>query len=397
MREEIRDFFKFLVKLLSKLFLHIYYIFPINNTIFFMTNMGKSYSGNPKYIYEKMITDERFKRYNIIWCFKDIEKNKNEVKKSESNKVIFIKKNNYIKFFYYILTSKILIYNCGGFSYVPIRKKQFLVETWHGGGTFKKIGLSVKNKTYFSKLGIKMASKDIKLFISSSKKFSEQTIRESMGYKGKILNSGMPRNDILFLLNKEKVCEIKQKLNLSFDDKLILYAPTFKGTEHNARNLDERVETLNSNLIKDELKKRYGGNWKFFVRGHQYASNIENIDNDGDWTKYPDMQELLLIADVLITDYSSSMWDFAFMNKICLLYTPDINNFSENERGFYSPIDIWPGIQFTNNNQIKRLIENLNKKEYEKKIKQYLTDIGSYENGTASIKVINALYEEIKK
>lgn len=396
MKEEIRDFFKLLIKLIMRLFLHIYYIFPINNnSIFFMTNMGKSYSGNPKYIYEKMIADERFKEYNFIWCFKNVEKREMEVLKSDTTK--FVKKNNYFAFFYYLLTSRILIYNCGGFSYAPIRKKQFLIETWHGGGALKKIGLSLKNKSFSSKIGIKLASNDIKLFVSSCKMFSEQCIKESMGYNGKILNSGMPRNDIFFLKNEEKIKSIKEKLNLSLNDKIILYAPTFKGTEHNAKSLDEKSELLNVRMLKDEFKKKYGGTWKFFIRGHQYTKTVENIINDEDWSDYPDMQELLLITDVLITDYSSCMWDFAFTNRTCLLYTPDLDNYNHNERGFYTPIDIWPGIQFSSNKEISNIVKNLNQKDYELKVKKYLNYTGSYENGTATSQVLDEIYEELRK
>lgn len=387
----MRDNFKFLIKLLLRLLLKIYYVFPIRKRIFFMSTFGKSYSCNPKYLYESMMDDHRFSDYSFVWCFVHPD----EVDVKGCNRTKIIKKGNHVLFFYYILTSKIIVYNCGGFSFVPIRKKQFLLETWHGGGTFKRVNLTVANKSESSKKGIRMASNDVKAFIGTCEVNDKMFIREGMGYTGEIIKSGFPRNDILFIDDNDFRQNIKKKLGLDKNVHYVLYAPTFKGHEHNAVNLNSNVESISPNLVVTALQHSFGGEWKFVTRGHQYVGELSIKSADDDWSPYPDMQELLVAADVLITDYSSSIWDFALTGKPCFLYVPDLEEYAKDERGFLRPIDTWPGITALNNNELVERIINFNKKAYVDKVSEYLTKCGSYETGEACGIVKDYLYEHV--
>lgn len=388
----MRDNIKLFIKYVMRFILHIYWIFPINKKrIFFMSTFGKSYSCNPKYIYKSIIQDERFKDYNLIWCFINPE----EIEEKFNNNVKIIKKSNYLVYFYYLLTSRVVIYNCGGFSYAPIRNNQLLIETWHGGGAFKNVGLTVENKSFASKKGIMIASKEIKLFISSCGLSTNTLIRSSMAYNGEVLQSGMPRNDILVNQSEEKKKEIRERLKLDSETKIILYAPTFKGSEHKAVNISSDHEIINPFIIKELLEKRYNCKWKFAMRGHQYA-NASKLDGaDYDWSSYPDMQELLLIADVLITDYSSSIWDFSIMKKMCLLYVPDLNNYEKNERGFITPFDKWPGIPVYTNSEFEKVIMNFDKYAYMDKIDNFIKYSNSYEKGTACEQVKTYILKDL--
>ncbi len=385
----IRDNFKLYFKYVMRFFLKIFWIFPIRkNTVFLMANMGKGYLCNPKYIYKSMISDSKFLNYQYIWCFN--EPNKIDRENFNENTQI-IGKRNYFKFFYYLLTSEIIIYNCGGFSYAPIRKKQFLIETWHGGGAFKKVGLSVDKKSNSSKKGIELAMKDVKLFLSTCEMATNKLIREAMGYHGPVLNSGFPRNDILFENNQDYIYEIKDKLNLKRDEKVIIYAPTFRGDENHAKGFNDKYEIINPNLIKETLSKKFGGVWKFYVRGHQYAQNILLDGADGDLSQYPDMQELLLISDVLITDYSSSIWDYSITNKMSFLYVPDLNEYDTLERGFLTPFVKWPGIKVISNSDFVEKINTYSKESQISKNESFMKWCNGYENGTACLCVKDAI------
>lgn len=355
-----------------------------------MSTMGKQYSCNPKYIFENMIKNDEIsnKELEYVWAFN----NPNEFKNINAK---LICKNNILVYFYYLLTSKVIVYNCGGFSYAPIRKSQFLVETWHGGGAFKKVGFAIKDKSNASKIGIKMASNDIKLFLSSSGVSSEMLIKDAMNYKGEILNSGLPRNDKLFIESLGYKNEVKKKIGIGNDKKLVLYAPTFKGTENKAVSLDEKWEQINPSEVKQILKERFGGDWLFAVRGHQYNDEINMEGIDIDFSKYEDMQELLLVADILITDYSSSIWDFAITKKPCFLFTPDLDNYQHKERGFLVPIKKWPGIIAKSNLELKNQISEFDFKEYNNKLNKFFIEMGSYEKGTASDTVIKRIIKEL--
>lgn len=390
----MKDICKLLIKIVSRTILKLFYIFPIkNNKIFFMSNFGKNYNCNPKYIYESMIEDSNFSNIDYIWCFK----NKEDKCLPKNNSTKTISKKNLFVYFYHLLTSRVIIYNCGGFSYAPIRKKQFLVETWHGGGVFKKVGLTVQNKSNSSKIGIKLASKDIKLYLSSCECASKNVIRESMGYKGEILDSGSPRNDMFFnSLDKNKMNELKKKLKIDSKKNIVLYAPTFKGREDKAVNIKGEYETINPLVIKTILKEKFGGDWIFLTRGHQYAGKIKLNGEDYDVSSYENMQDILLISDVLITDYSSSMWDFGIMRKPCFLFVSDLDDYKNNERGFYINIKEWPGIICKNNEELSYSIMNFSKEKYNKKIENYFKKVKSYEKGTACSDVKNRILKEIE-
>lgn len=385
-----RDNGRLWIKHMLRFLLKVFWVCPIKKkTVFFMANMGKNYLCSPKYLYESMLKDKRFDDYQYVWCFRNLNTMDTV---SFSSRTIIVEKNNYIKFFYFLLTSEIVIYNCGGFSYAPIRSKQLLIETWHGGGAFKKVGLAIKNKSGASKKGIMLAMKDVKLFLSSCELSTQLLIREAMCYKGKVINSGLPRNDIFFKCNTKLIADVRKRLGLCEEDKVVLYAPTFKGDEKKATILSEGYEVLNPNIIKNALKTKYGGNWMFFTRGHQYTDGIKLDGSDGDLSAYPDMQELLLISDILITDYSSSIWDFALMKKPCYLFVPDINNFEKNERGFMVPFDIWPGIKVLSNQEFEKVISNFSYDAYIEKVEYYFSLCGSYETGEACEKVKSEIF-----
>lgn len=382
---ELRDRFKLCVKYVMRLLLKVYWIFPIKrNKVLFMANMGKGYLCNPKYIYESMLQDTRYSDYEFIWCFRDISGHESLL----NNKNTFIvNKNNYFKYFYQLLTSGVIIYNCGGFSYAPIRKKQYLIETGHGGGLQKRNGFLVANKSSSSNKGIALASKDIKLWISSSKLQTEMYTRQAMAYAGEVLESGYPRTDLFFRATDEMKRNIRQRLGISKAKKVVLYAPTFKGDEGHAVALSEGIEVINVKTVKNELRQKFGGDWLFAKRGHQYSQEVGVDGTDYDWTKYPDMQEILLITDVLITDYSSCLWDFAIMKKPCFLYVPDLRTYRDADRGFYIPIEKWAGVVVHDNSEWTTKIEQFDQLEYINWVEKYLDMMGSFENGTATEQV----------
>lgn len=379
---EIRDEIKLSIKYAMRLFLKSYWLIPIKkNRIFFMANMGKGYLCNPKYIYESMLVDPEYTDYEFVWCLREPGKHRELL---NNRKTVLVNRNDYRKYFYYLLTSDIVIYNCGGFSYAPIRKKQFLVETGHGGGLQKKNGFLLSNKSKFSNKGIALASKDIKLWISSSNLQSDMYTRQAMAYHGEILDSGYPRSDLFYHATPEKKKEVRQRLGVAENKKIVLYAPTFKGDEGHAVALSEGVEVIDVHTVKSALEKRFGGEWLFAKRGHQYSQEVDIEMADCDWTKYPDMQEILLIADVLITDYSSCLWDFAIMSKPCFLFVPDLKAYRDKDRGFYIPIEKWAGIMVCKNSEWDTQIEKFDASNYSVVVKDYLDMMGSFEHGSAT-------------
>ncbi|MBO7563674.1 MAG: CDP-glycerol glycerophosphotransferase family protein [Clostridiales bacterium] len=377
----MKDELKLILKHIMRFILKIFWIFPIKkNTIFFMSYMGKGILCNPKYIYYSMADDGRFADYTFIWCFKHPENFKNQYF-SKNTRIIC--KRNLFSYFYHLLTSETIIYNCNGFSYAPIRKKQFLIETMHSGGVFKGVGFTVDNKTKASKKGITLANKDIKMYISSAELSTKYYIRDSYHFYGEVLNSGLPRVDLMFHYDQNMVQKVKEDLHVPESKKIVLYAPTFRGREDQAHSITPGSEVIDPKMVKEALTKRFGGEWVFLTRGHQYVNGLSISGSDGDISSYPDMQEILLATDVLITDYSSSPWDFSFLNRPIFLYVSDLTQFDNNDRGLLIPLEKWLGIITRNNEDLYEKIISYSQEDFERKTKEHYAFVQNYDHGNA--------------
>jgi CDP-glycerol glycerophosphotransferase len=172
---------------------------------------------------------------------------------------------------------------------------------------------------------------------------TSEAYKSAFGWRREILSVGTPRNDILFLGNASKV---KEKLGLPKAKKVLLFAPTFRNDVFmsGAYQLCE----LDISRLLFELGERFGGEWCFVFRSHNLV--MKEIEARGVFDKndiingneHDDMAEYLLVSDALLADYSSSMFDFMLTGKPVFLYTPDLENYKNSERGFYFDIEETP-------------------------------------------------------
>lgn len=362
---------KNLVISIAKKMLYAFYIFPIkNNRIVFSAYSGKQYSCNPKYI-SQWINHEHNGEYEIVWAFS----NPASIDLPDKN----IKKVKFksLKYLYYVLTAKVIVDNVEAWSILPKRKGQLVLNTWHGGGAYKGVGLMRRDSSDETDKNMLKKNERVSVYLSSSKVFTNLTLRQSFHFTGKVLEVGMPRNDILLQNDQQKACDLKKKLGLDSDLKLVLYAPTFRKDTQYQYILDEK-------LLVDALHTRFGGKWKLLIRGHYYLDQINIVNFTAlDVSNYPDMQELLLISDILITDYSSSMWDFSLMNKPGFLFMPDYSEY-QHEREFYTPVSEWPYPACTSMNNLIDQIHSYNPEQSARKIIEHHLALGNCETGMAS-------------
>lgn len=345
-------------------------IFPVKkNRIMFVSYGGKQFSCNPRAMYE-YLTDIG-EKFEFVWAIDDFSKIP-----AEEN-VIKVNPKAYIKYWFYQLTSKYLFTNMG-FDYHLKRKNILWINTWHGGGAFKRINWKL-NMTSALEIYKKRSAPVTDIYVSSSKMFTDFQSEDDFIDKVKFVPTGMPRNDSFF--DSRKVREMRECgrgfIGLSDDDFIVLYAPTYRGL------VDSQKYNLNFdfNSTYKRFSELSGKNVKFLFRAHHAMLHDALLKNNFilDATDYPDMQDLLCAADFLITDYSSSIWDYALLKKPCLLFTPDLKKY-KSERGFYTPIETWPYYFFETNEDF---IKNLTLKVDEEKISNYQKLIGSYETGHA--------------
>lgn len=368
-----------------KFFLSFLRIFPLRkNQFFFMSYGGTQYSCNPRSIYEYL--DSHFSGMTFVWGIFDSKKIK---KISSSNKMECICPNT-LRYFKKLITSEYVITNIQLPTYIPKKKKSIWINTWHGGGAFKKVEYPSVN--LYSKITKRIQIKHTDFYISSSKKFTEVTSASTEIPKNKFLEIGMPRNDVFFASEQIKNNirkEVFDFFGISYSSFAVLFAPTYRGkTVKNSRKFDFQLDI---EKVKSVFEKRFGKKVALIVRAHHATKEtVQGMTGIIDGTSYSDMQDLLVAADALITDYSSCIFDFSLSKKPGFLFVPDLETY-ENERGFYTQINEWPFPYAKSNEKLCKLIENYDGSLAEKKRVEYLEKIGSVEKGTSTENLFRSL------
>ena len=300
------------------------------NRIVFFSYHGKQYSCNPKYISEYILSHRL--PFDLVWGFEHPSEYLYLKKKG-----ILVTKFLSLSFIRICMTSRYIVTNCEIPSWFPITKKQTLINTWHGGGAYKRVGDAYQKETKEKQKRAQLSRKTPCVYLSSSKAFTQMTLWQSFHHKGVVLETGMPRNDILVTQKSPELYEkIRTYYSLPADCKILLYAPTYRNSKQATDYL------LDYKSIRKTLTETFGGSWFILLRMHYFImEQLPKTSNYIDASKYPDMQELLYASDVLITDYSSSMWDFALTGKPCFLYATDLSHY-DLKRGFYTDIHTWP-------------------------------------------------------
>lgn len=378
----MKDTVKLAVIIALRMVLRIFYIFPVKKDYFLFSSFeGRQYSDNPKYLYQ-YIKSHFGNKYQYIWVLND----KNEC---PTEKIVrFLS----LKHIYYLLTCKFIISNLGIEPFVPKRKDQIFINTWHGSGAYKSVDLSGRLKKNKYTVNLRdYRSKKTDYYISGCQLYSDVISISFNADKRKFLAVGTPRNDLL-LNSSEKIYVLREKilakLKLKNDFSYVLYAPTFRGQSF--RRHDELKTELDFASVLEACRKRFGKEFKILYREHVGTKKLYPEFGVINISAYPDMQEILLITDVFITDYSSSMWDFALLKRPGFLFVPDLENYLK-ERDFYTPIDTWPFDYAKNNSELKKLILTYDESAGIKKIQEHQKKLGSFEKGCACSQIVNRL------
>lgn len=373
----VKSLFKLCAIYILKLFMILLHVFPVkNNRIIFNSYSGRQYACNPKYI--SMYLNEKYTgKYELIWAIRNASSYKWLTE--EGIKVV---EYYSLKRLFYEATAKVSINNVGSFSWMPNTKNQLRINTWHGGGCYKKVGLSETCNDMIKKRTMELTAKNTSYMLSTSKYFTEKVLPIDMGYFGKVLDIGFPRNDILFNGDVPKISvKVREYFNLDIKTKVILYAPTWR---YEVRN---NMVIPDFERVKDSCTRRFGGDWVVLLRTHDLMkTRIRNLDCI-DATEYPDIQELLVAVDILISDYSSCIWDFSLQkNKLCFLFTPDLKSYRE-ERGFDIDIYEWGFPVCISNEELINAISTVNLEDFIKKMEGHHECLGNYDRGEACKKI----------
>ena len=372
--------------MIRKIFTWICKCLPVRrNKIMFISHLGKGYGCNPKYICEYLRISHPGE-FELHWvydptCFK----------KEDIPSGILPVSMYSLRFIYDILTCGFLISNTRLPQWFNFRnrKGQCYIQTWHSSLRLKKIERDANLGEEYEKTAKCDASKT-SLMVSGCR-FSSDIYKSSFWYSGPVLEIGTPRLDFLLNQNDSTKSAILSKAGLRPDCHYLLYAPTFrKGGNLDAYDIDYKS-------LVAALSERFGGVWKILCRLHPNLIGKVSLDDVSeeciDMTTYDDIQELLVISDMLITDFSSCMFDVAFMRKPCVLYASDYFQYVKTERDLYFNIETLPFPLVISNDELYKTILAFNQDTYITKVDNFLTSIESFEKGTSCHKI----YEYIKQ
>ena len=304
-----------------------------SKTVFFESFQGRNYSCSPKAIFEEMKESTEYKDYHFIWAFRDVEKNY-----SDKNDSIV----RYETYAYYkaLAKAKYWILNSNTRKFLKPREGQVYVQTWHGT-PLKKIGLDVPG----SDLNYGNEGKKFSYMISPSKYCSEKLV-SAFGLEGRediVLETGYPRNDALFDFDAEKVSRIKEELDIPSDKKVMLYAPTFRDNKHSQVSGYENASGIDFVTLKEKL----GDEYVVLFRAHYFVASQMDFEQLDDFvidvSDYEDVNDLYIVSDLLVTDYSSVFFDFANLKRPIIFYMYDYEDYKENARDFYLDESDLPG------------------------------------------------------
>lgn len=365
--------------------------------ILFISFHGRGYNCNPKYLHKYLLTNEKYKNYKFIWAVK-----KGKGKGISDAEVI---RYNSVKYFYYLAKSKYWIVNCKLPRHILKKPEQVYLQTWHGtplkrlahdieigeDAKFYRTGMSKKEMTETYDIDVKRYN-----YLISPNKFSTEKFQSAFNIeRNRIIETGYPRNDYLTNISKEDIKELKERYEIPQGKKVILYAPTWRDNSFNMKGYTFKLE-VNFEKWKEVLGEEYVVLFKphYLITNKFNNKGLENflytIRED------KDINELYVLSDILVTDYSSVFFDYAILQRPILFYMYDLKEYADEIRGFYLDINKdLPGNIFTKEEEL--LNEILDIEKYKKNTSIMLENFNNKYNylqdGHASDRVIKILFQ----
>ena len=310
--------------------------------VIFISFHGRGYSDNPRSIYEAMKKDERFKDYRFIWFIKHHKQKNLDIPGAE------IKEYFSFPYFYYMSKAKYWIINCKMPTYICKKEEQVYLQTWHGtplkrlahdiiapeDATFYRSGVTFEQMCHSYDLDVERYN-----YMISPNKFCTEVFQTSFGInRERLIETGYPRNDFITNATPEDVVALKKKFGFPLDKKIVLYAPTWRDNSYVASGYTFELKA-DFHKWKDIL----GDDYIVVFKPHYLIINHYENDHSLDGFLYSvpaeaEINELYVLSDMLITDYSSVFFDYAVLNRPIYFYMYDLEEYKGELRGFYLDI-----------------------------------------------------------
>lgn len=365
------------------------------NLIIFESFMGRKYACSPKAIYQAMLQDPRFKDFQFVWAFRS--KIKDEKAQIEDLKHAKIISYNTIEHCEYSSKAKYFVTNSRLPAFFIKREGQVYIQSWHGT-PLKRLGFDIvgegANAVHTLDRLKEMYSSDASryTYLLSPSAFTTEKLTGAFNLTEnnpdiEIIEEGYPRNDFLFNYTDNDVKRMKNAIGIDTDKKIILYAPTWRDNQHVGGVGYTYDLGIDFGKLQEELSDEYSILFRphYFVANsfdfEKYAGFVYNVAN------VEDINDLYILADILITDYSSVFFDYANLKRPILFYMYDLKEYAEDIRGFYISLEELPGPIVEEEDELISLLKNA-EFCYDEKYECFNKRFNYLDDGKASERVI---------
>ncbi|MDO8147997.1 CDP-glycerol glycerophosphotransferase family protein [Isoptericola sp. b515] len=363
-------------------------LLPRSNVVLFESDRGASYGDSPRYIYEELLRREHGLR--LVWA------SSTTVRFTDpgTRKIVRLSPT------YWWIASRARYWITNQNMNPDLRpgRRTHYLQTWHGT-PLKKMQHDVpvmagRDADYHVKAA-RLTSYWTTLL--SPSRYATEAFRSAFRFDGPVLEAGYPRNDPLSRPDRdERAALARTRIGLPDDGrKVVLYAPTFRDDKRDGRYWRQEVE-----LDLDLMQERLGDDYVLLVRFHPLVRNPLPARHRSsgfvhDVSRYPDVQELLLLADVLVTDYSSVFFDYAVLERPMIFFAYDLETYRSELRGFYLDYEeSVPGPIVRTTDELADALANLDVVEaaHRERVQGFRRTYCGLDDGDASGRVVDQVF-----
>ncbi len=375
--------------------------------VFFESFGGRSFSCSPRALYLAMLQDPRFDGYTYVWAFKGAERTE-EARVDDRLAQAQVVQRGSAEYFNALASAGTLVLNTRLPEYVTPKEDQTFVQCWHGT-PLKRLGYDVEIETAnalntTAELAERFGMDARKwTYLLSPSPYTSEHLASAFGLPEErradvILELGYPRNDDVARARGDASGQVahrvRQELGVPADKRVLLYAPTWRDDSYQA-GVGYTFDYL---IDFDLLSRELGEEWVVLFRPHYY------IANEFDFSAYEgfvidasgvgDINDLYIAADVLVTDYSSVMFDYAILRRPMALFVPDYERYASDIRGFYFDLDEVPGPHCTTTPELIGVLQDIDGywARYGSAYDEYVERFCPLDDGHASERVLARVF-----
>lgn len=359
---------------------------------------GKRYADSPKEIYRYMASSKKYKDFRFVWVLNG--KSWRRYWRLYLNPRVKVVRRLTREYYLAYADAKYWVTNSRIPFVVKSHPEQIYVQCWHGT-PLKKLAHSIATTTQIDNNLVKeqydSETRQFDYLLSPSaaatKSFTEAFNLKGLGKEGAIVEEGYPRNDPLLRATEKDIQKIKKQLAIPVDKKVLLYAPTWRDDNIKLGRNSHDVE-----VDFDLLQEKLASDWVMLFRPHYLIAEAFDFGKyEGfvyDVASVEDVNDLYLVSDALITDYSSVFFDYANLHRPIVFYMYDLEHYRDNLRGFYLDLRDLPGDIVKTEGEIVNILNNLSayNRKYRKKYTAFNATFNYLDDGHVAERIAQKVF-----